>query len=252
MISRNGSAAGTSVSADRAEALLRSITGVREARIDIGPAGEILDVRILADPDVPPRQVARNVQSALLVHLGILVDHRAVTVQVDPDTTPRTRPRDTATHATAPANPAPTAETHATLESLELERLHPHRVRCRVTLNAEGRTLTGQAELMDRPGAGLDAAARTVLHALDTARTHAPIEFEGVREVEIAGRPYVIAATRTFHGRELRFLAGAAAIDDTPEDAAALAALQAVLTPISNPPRHGTRLQPVQTGRTPT
>ena len=59
----------------RAENLLQSLESVLSARVIVSPVGEITEVHILANSGTGPKQVVRNVESALLAHLGIKVDH---------------------------------------------------------------------------------------------------------------------------------------------------------------------------------
>lgn len=117
----------------------------------------------------------------------------------------------------------------ARLEALEIERFQPHRVRCRSLLACGPDLLVGMAEATDAPGAALEVAARAVLAAWAESREPGtgPFELEGVRVTEIAGQKYVTAAVRAYTPRKVQYLAGAAAIGDGAEEAAALAALQA-------------------------
>ncbi|TPW11102.1 MAG: hypothetical protein FD129_1750, partial [bacterium] len=64
---------------ERAESLilsLRDVTGV-----DIAASGDdILEINILASGDRPPKQIARDVRSALRAELRLEVDHRKISV----------------------------------------------------------------------------------------------------------------------------------------------------------------------------
>jgi len=64
----------------RAENLLQSLESVLSARVVVSPVGEVTEVHILANSGVGPKQVVRNVESALFAHLGIKVDHRKISV----------------------------------------------------------------------------------------------------------------------------------------------------------------------------
>ena len=64
----------------RAENLLQTLQAVLSARVVVSPVGEITEVHVLASSGVSPKQVVRNVESALLAHLGIKVDHRKISV----------------------------------------------------------------------------------------------------------------------------------------------------------------------------
>jgi hypothetical protein len=62
------------------ERLLCSLAGVVSARVVANPLGKLEEVHILASPQLNPKQIVRNVGSALSAGLGIVVDHRIVSV----------------------------------------------------------------------------------------------------------------------------------------------------------------------------
>ena len=60
----------------RAENLLTSLEGILSARVVTTPLGEVSEVHILAQAGLAPKQLVRNIESALLAQLGLKVDHR--------------------------------------------------------------------------------------------------------------------------------------------------------------------------------
>ncbi len=64
----------------RAEVLLTSLKGVLSARVVATATGEITEVHILTEAGLTPKQVVRNVESALLAQLGMKLDHRKISV----------------------------------------------------------------------------------------------------------------------------------------------------------------------------
>ncbi|MEE8267728.1 MAG: hypothetical protein V3R97_02340, partial [Gemmatimonadales bacterium] len=72
----------------RAENLLTSLEGVLSARVVTTPLGEVSEVHILAQAGLSPKQVVRNVESALLAQLGLKVDHRKISVAQTADVKP--------------------------------------------------------------------------------------------------------------------------------------------------------------------
>src|SRR5262245_6332427 len=65
---------------ERAEELLRSLTGVVSARVVTSSKGEVEEIHILTTDQVGPKQTVRNVESALYAHLDLTVDHRRISV----------------------------------------------------------------------------------------------------------------------------------------------------------------------------
>ena len=72
--------AGTLLPIERAEELLQTLPGVLNVRIVSGPTGEVSEVHILTTTEVSPKQTVRNVESALLAHLGMRVSHKKISV----------------------------------------------------------------------------------------------------------------------------------------------------------------------------
>ena len=64
----------------RAENLLTSLEGILSARVVTTPLGEVSEVHILAQAGLQPKQLVRNIESALLAQLGLKVDHRKISI----------------------------------------------------------------------------------------------------------------------------------------------------------------------------
>lgn len=108
---------------------------------------------------------------------------------------------------------------------LDLESRGTGRIVCRAVIAGRDRIAVGEAEGPDTPAGRLEAAARAVLEAAPAAAT----ELEAVREIELAGRRYVVVAVRRWSDRELTYRAEVAPVDASPEAAAAHAALGTIL-----------------------
>src|SRR5919204_6553828 len=77
--------AGTVLPIQRAEELLLTLPGVIAARVIAGETGTISEVHLLTTMEVAPKQTVRNVESALLAHFGMRVDHRKISVATTVD-----------------------------------------------------------------------------------------------------------------------------------------------------------------------
>ena len=69
-----------SLSNNEAERLLASLAGVVSAHVVTDAAGRIVEIHILSAAELHPKQVVRNVESALSAGLGIEIDRRVVSV----------------------------------------------------------------------------------------------------------------------------------------------------------------------------
>ena len=72
----------------RAENLLTSLEGILSARVVTTPLGEVSEVHILAQAGLQPKQLVRNIESALLAQLGLKVDHRKISIAQTADVKP--------------------------------------------------------------------------------------------------------------------------------------------------------------------
>src|SRR5690606_4263845 len=62
------------------ERMLCSLAGVVSARVVANPLARLDEIHILASPMFSPKQIVRNVESALTAGLGITIDRRIVSV----------------------------------------------------------------------------------------------------------------------------------------------------------------------------
>lgn len=88
--------AGSVLPIRRAEELLATLPGVIAARIIANDTGAVDEIHVLTTAEITPKQTVRNIESALIAHLGMRVDHRKISVATSID--PR-RPREGAVAA---------------------------------------------------------------------------------------------------------------------------------------------------------
>lgn len=208
------------------EGLISALMGVMAAHVTMSPLGRIEEVHILADEQLHPKQIVRNVESALSAGLGVTVDRRLISVaQVrgDPDVL-----EDDDVATPAPAEPSRDdgivkryvfvgydARTQADLEAS-----------CRVTIRRGSEVISGSGTGPSTALGRAQAAAQAVFAAIAAARRDNILSLEGVTLVETHGQQYVMVAAHAIAGRESHPLTGVAALHRSPEEAAILAALQ--------------------------
>lgn len=205
------------------ERLLGSLAGVVSARVLLDYEGRIRELHVLATPDLHPKQVVRNVESALSAGLGIEVDRRVVSVaQIEGEYEPA------ASESVVEPEAVPDGEAaRVVLIGFDSTRASARRARCTVTLEREGVHYSGAADGADTPQGRAEAAAEAVLRAVEGMPGGASFGFEGARVVESDGRRFVLVAARVMDRRPPLELSGAALLDRTPEEAGIMAALQA-------------------------
>jgi len=111
------------------------------------------------------------------------------------------------------------------LVSVDVHRPDDGRVVCLVAVAWQARVHRAEAIAVDLPGAAAHAAAQAAVRAFAAAGLDG-IELVGLREVEIAGKDYIIVALRRTDDSK-RYRSGSAPIIGSPERSAAEAAVDA-------------------------
>src|SRR3954470_23276524 len=81
--------AGSVLPIQRAEELLGTLPGVISARIVASANGAVEEIHILTTDEVAAKQTVRNVESALIAHLGMRVSHKKISVATSNEGRPR-------------------------------------------------------------------------------------------------------------------------------------------------------------------
>jgi hypothetical protein len=252
-----GSSRPTAIHIARAEELLGTLPGVVSVRIEATPAGDVDAIHVLTSVEVGPKQTVRNIESALLAHLGMRVDHRKISVATTVDA-PRIRLTPSAVDAlagqaaSAPAAPAagtpvmpfssspgsqPSAvapaaaraagERRYVFEDVEVKRSR-NGLSCRVTLLRGEESFEGEAEGLETEAARLELAARATVLAIAYAEgTPGALALKGAQRVEAFGTEVVLVGVTVRQGRSSMVLSGSCTIRDGAEVAGALAVLDA-------------------------
>lgn len=208
------------------ERLLCSLAGVVSARVVANPLGRLDEIHVLASPLFSPKQIVRNVESALSAGLGIVVDRRIISVaQIRRDALEQaTAPVDA---EPGPAGLGPPASPRLVFVEYDLETETNNEARCSVTIRRDGNTYRGSgagpATRLGRASAG----ARAVFDALRDAGENERMGFEAAEIVDANGRQWVLVAANAVDGRDTVPLTGIAPVGHSPEEAAIFAALQA-------------------------
>lgn len=209
----------------RAERLLTALAGVVSARAVADEAGRICEIHILASPDLHPKQIVRNVESALSAGLGILVDRRIVSVaQLRPNTAEPYMTKQTKA-ARAAVRETGTRGERVVYVEFEAASTSALDTSCNVVLRRGEERITGSGSGVNTTQGRADAAARAVFNALQPGGEL--LGLEGTAVVETHGKSFVLVSARAVTGRSSRVLTGVSSLERSPEEAAILAALQA-------------------------
>ncbi len=205
----------------RAENLLTSLEGILSARVVTTPLGEVSEVHVLAQSGLAPKQLVRNIESALLAQLGLKIDHRKISVA-----------------QTADVKPIEALERDAVRDKV-LQRAvlfenltvapgrRPHRILISVTLSYRDHTETAEEESSDTPRNRVEGAAKAAVTVLDRLLKDSSLALEGAKIVEGFDREFAFVAVQGLGGRETLLLSGTAEIKESAERAAVFAVLDA-------------------------
>jgi hypothetical protein len=237
----------------RAEELLQTLPGVIAARIIASETGAVDEIHVLTSAEVTPKQTVRNIESALIAHLGMRVDHRKISVAttlenrkpseaeqapVAPPSAAAPAQASATQHATmAPVTPAAPVTVSALtgtgprllfFEDVEVRRSRTRGISCRVTLRKGDQSYTGEAEGMENERSRLELAGRAALKAIAELDASAKVlDLGGARVVEAFDREFVLAAVSAQMVRETVLLTGTCEVKESPETACVLAVLDA-------------------------
>jgi len=231
--------AGTLLPIERAEELLQTLPGVLNVRIVSGQTGEVSEVHILTTTEVSPKQTVRNVESALLAHLGMRVSHKKISVATSEG--PAAEAFRAARLATPPLGipvvqlppeegpaTAQSARRRLYFEDVEVRRSRTSGMMCRVTLRHGEEIFVGEAEGVESDRLRTETAARAAVAAVARAGIEGrSLAFEGARLIGAFDREFVFVALTTRVGRDTTLLTGTAQVKDGIETATVLAVLDA-------------------------
>jgi hypothetical protein len=224
-------------SIEAAEELIASLTGVLSARIVSRPGGEIDEVHVLTTEEVSPKQTVRNVESALLAHFELRVDHRKISVAQTSRPIPLTSPTEGRMSVVVEAARAP-AERRILFRGHQMETEGNHRVRVQVTLEWDGEAYKGASTSADLPRNRLEATAEAALRAIESAAAGSRVDdgpafpgislsLDGVKLLDAFDDKHVLVSVNAMSGRDVLTLTGSCRTGRNLERAVILATLQA-------------------------
>jgi hypothetical protein len=242
--------AGSVLPIKRAEELLQTLPGVIAARIIASETGAVDEIHVLTSAEVTPKQTVRNIESALIAHLGMRVDHRKISVATTLENRKPSEQEPVAAPqpalAPSPAVPVTTGAMMATVapvtvspltgngprllffEDVEVRRSRAKGISCRVTLRKGDQSYTGEAEGMENERSRIELAGRAALKAIAELDASAKVlDLGGARVVEAFDRQFVLAAVTAQMVRETVLLTGTCEVKESPETACVLAVLDA-------------------------
>jgi hypothetical protein len=218
------------------EGLISALHGVMASSVVLDASGRVEEIHVLADAQMHPKQIVRNIESALSAGLGVTVDRRLISVaQVRPEHEASLLEEEALAEAeaaeaeadAAAQKPVDVAKGRFVFIGYDARTQPDLEAACRVTIRRGNAVFSGSGVGPSTPLGRGQAAARAVFAAIATARRSDTLGLEGVTVLESHGRPFMLVAANATSGRSSVPLTGVAALHRSPEEAAILAALQA-------------------------
>ncbi len=168
-----------------------------------------------------PKQIVRNVESALLAQLGIKVDHRKISVAQTAEVLPLEAMEDRAVAERARKRGVVFRRVEVTPTET------PHRVTVTVTMERDGQELSARENAGDADKMRLLAAARATVSILDGLVTDGTIDLAGAQLSDAFDTRLAFVGIHVLQGREARLHVGTCEVKGSVEQAGALAVLDA-------------------------
>ena len=238
--------AGSVLPIQRAEELLATLPGVISVRIVAGPNGAVDEIHILTTLEVSPKQTVRNVESALIAHLGMRVSHKKISVAAsDEGVRPmRPTPGGGAGAGSGPILQAVSAVTDTTpsrtqaavkassrryyFEDVEVRRSRTKGVAVRVTLRKGDTSYIGEADGLENERLRIELAARATVAAIRQAEGEDRLlALEGYKVLTAFEREFVFVGVTARTGRDSVLMTGTAEVRESAETASVVAVLDA-------------------------
>jgi hypothetical protein len=240
--------AGSVLPIKRAEELILTLPGVISARIIAGDSGAIDQIHVLTTSELTPKQMVRNIESALIAHLAMRIDHRKISVATTNETKPKLldqEPKVPPAQAQPPAKaeqggvsegqqstpPSPRTGPFARrlyFEDVEVRGSRSKGLSCRVTLRKGNASYIGEALGIEGDRSRVELAARATLLAIaDADNREGQLGVQGVKVFDAFERTFVFVAVSVRSGRENKVLTGSVEMRESAESAGVLAVLDA-------------------------
>jgi hypothetical protein len=186
--------------------LINCIEGVRSARVYFDEDGIVREISVKADEHKNPKQLTRDIQSALNTTFEVDVDQRLINISLARDDRGSSMP------------------VRLLFEGMDLQT-GPHRTRATVHLSFEGRNYSGSSVLTHGLFGRNRMVAQAAVEAMNAFIEQQAFELVDVVNEQIGGRQFVIAMIHCIVRSQL--LLGSALIDMDSDTAAIKAVLDA-------------------------
>jgi len=182
------------VSVNDIESIICRLKDVIAVSVVPDSCGDVAEIHVLTSASRPPKQVVRDVESAVMARLGFAIDHKKISVAQVNDNSPK--------------------YDHSRLKFSDVSiSLNGSKTEATVRLTKGGAIYAGSANGLSSPAAQMKLIANATLRAItDAGLSSSEVVLEDICEVTIGGRRVVVALVNMATDRGEDFLTGSAVI----------------------------------------
>lgn len=208
------------VNANDIESIVCRLRDVIAVSVVADDRGDVAEIHVLTGSSRPPKQVVRDVESAIMARLGVAVDHKKISIAQVEDGSPRID--------------------HSRLKFSDVSiSLNGSRTEATVRMNKDGAVFSGSASGSGSPNAQMKLIASATLRAIeDSGLASANIILEDVTELQVGGRRVAVVMVNMVTDRGEDLLTGSAVIKQDVWKGVVNATLDAVNRRLSVPHDH--------------
>jgi hypothetical protein len=176
------------------EAIICRLKDIIAVSVVADAAGDLAEIHVLASGGRSPKQVVRDVESALMARLGVAVDHKKISVAQVADGSPR--------------------HDHSRLKFTDVSiSLNGSHTEATVRLAKDGAICSGAASGTSSQTAQMKLIAEATLQAIaESGLTSAGITLEGVEEIPLGSRKVAVVLINMLTDRGEEPLAGSSVV----------------------------------------
>lgn len=210
--------------------LIETLTGVVRARVRQADGGRLSEIHVLSDGAAAPKQIVRNIETALRTAFDLSIDHRVVSIAVLKEEVDAGDLAEVANGNGAPGKESKRAGVpRVVFRRLRVVQEEPLKVTAYVELELDDVIFEGSHRDTDTPRARVYSSARAVIEALEyLAEKEMAFYLAGLESVSAFDKDVVVVLVEGRRDRDQRRMLGTAIVEEDPQEAAVRAVLDAV------------------------
>lgn len=224
------------IEAAEIDRLLETLSGVVRARVRQADSGRLSEIHVLSDGAVAPKQIVRNIETALRTAFDLSIDHRVVSIAVLKEDVDASDVDQVAGGNGSTASSRPKGVPRVVFRRLRVVQEEPLKVTAYVELELDDVIFEGSHRDTDTPRSRVYASARAVIEALEyLAEKEMAFYLAGMESVNAFQKDVLVVMVEGRKDRDQRRMLGTAIVGEDPHEAAVRAVLDAVNRFISRP-----------------